>query len=218
MAGDVPPVRHRTQRRCLGTAARDGDRAARVEGAARRHVDRIGRIAFQDQPLLRRPGRRDRRNQRARVGVRRRREQPVGIATLDDAAEIHHRHFVAHLADHAQIVADEEIGEAHLRLQVEQEIDDLRLDRHVERRDRLVADQEPRLGRQRAGQHDPLALAARELMRIAVEVVRLQADRPQDRQRLVAPLGRRADGWITSGSMTCLPTAIRRSSAANGSW
>ena len=31
-------------------------------------------------------------------------------------------------------------------------------------------------------------------MRIAVEVVRLQPDRLQDRQRLVAPLGRRADG------------------------
>ena len=31
-------------------------------------------------------------------------------------------------------------------------------------------------------------------MRIALEVMRLQADRLQDRQRLVAPLGGRADG------------------------
>ena len=41
-----------------------------------------------------------------------------------------------------QIVRDEQIGQLQLLLQVHQQIDDLRLHRHVERRDRFVEDQE----------------------------------------------------------------------------
>ena len=48
---------------------------------------------------------------------------------------------------------------------VGQQVEDLRLDRDVERRDRLVEDQHARLGRQRAGDRDPLALAARQRAR-----------------------------------------------------
>ena len=47
-----------------------------------------------------------------------------------------------------------------LLLQVLQQVDDLRLDRDVERGDRLVADDEVGLGGQRAGDADALALAA----------------------------------------------------------
>ena len=52
-------------------------------------------------------------------------------------------------------------------LQILQQVDDLRLDRHVERRDRLVADDQVGLGSERAGDADALALAAGELVRIA---------------------------------------------------
>ena len=62
-------------------------------------------------------------------------------------------------------------------LQVLQQIDDLRLDRDVERRDRLVAHDQLRLDRERARDADALALAAGEFVRIAAHVVGLQADR-----------------------------------------
>ena len=72
---------------------------------------------------------------------------------------------------HAEIVRDEQIGEAELVLQVLQQVDHLRLDRHVERRDRLVADDQLGLERQRAGDADALALAAGEFVRVAAHVV-----------------------------------------------
>ncbi len=51
----------------------------------------------------------------------------------------------------------------------------LRLHRDVERRDRLVGDQELGLDRQRARDADPLALSAGELVRIAAERLRIHA-------------------------------------------
>src|SRR6266702_4290632 len=57
-------------------------------------------------------------------------------------------------------MGDEEIAEAEPLLEVEQQVDDLRLHRHVERRYRFVADDEVRLQRQRARDADALSLAA----------------------------------------------------------
>ena len=45
---------------------------------------------------------------------------------------------------HREVVGDEQVGEAELLLQVFEQVDDLRLDRDVERRDRLVADDQLR--------------------------------------------------------------------------
>src|SRR2546422_3905280 len=56
-----------------------------------------------------------------------------------------------------------------LILQVLQQVQDLRLDRHVERRHRLVADENLRLQGEAAGDCDPLSLAAGELVRILEE-------------------------------------------------
>ena len=76
----------------------------------------------------------------------------------------------------AEVVGDEQVGQAELVLQVVEQVDDLRLDRDVERRDRLVGDDELRVQRERAGDADALALAARELVRVAVAVLRREAD------------------------------------------
>ena len=65
-----------------------------------------------------------------------------------------------------QVVRDEEVGELQPLLQIQQQVHDLRLHRDVERRDRLVGDDERRLQRERARQADALALAAAELVRI----------------------------------------------------
>src|SRR5579885_2745541 len=51
-------------------------------------------------------------------------------------------------------------------LQIEQQIEYLRLDRDIEGADRLIGDQQSRLRRQRPRDTDALALAAREIGRI----------------------------------------------------
>ena len=69
--------------------------------------------------------------------------------------------------------------QAQRALQVFHEVEHLRLHAHVQRRGRLVADQELGLGRQRAGDRNALALAARELVRVLDAVLRREADRLQ---------------------------------------
>ena len=59
-------------------------------------------------------------------------------------------------------------GEAELVLQVLEQVDDAGLDRDVERRHRLVEHEQLRVERERAGDADALALAAGELVRVAV--------------------------------------------------
>ena len=66
---------------------------------------------------------------------------------------------------------------ARAALQVAQQVEDLRLDRDVERRDRLVGDEQLGVERERARDADALALAARELVRVAVVVLGVQPDR-----------------------------------------
>jgi hypothetical protein len=103
------------------------------------------------------------------VGMLRMVEHLVDGTLLDDAALGHHADPVGHLANDAEVVGDEQQRHAVARLQRLQELQDLRLDGDVERRRRLVGDQEVGLVGQRHGDHHALALAARELMRIGVE-------------------------------------------------
>jgi hypothetical protein len=63
-------------------------------------------------------------------------------------------------------VGDEDEGQTEFVLEVEQKIEHLRLDRFVERRDRLVEDQEPWLERKAAGDVDALPLPARNFVRV----------------------------------------------------
>ena len=86
---------------------------------------------------------------------------------LDDAAEVHDRDPVRDVPDDREVVRDEQVREVELVLQRLEQVDDLRLDRDVERGDRLVRDDEVRVDGERAGDADPLALAAGELVRVA---------------------------------------------------
>ena len=72
-------------------------------------------------------------------------EQLLGVGDLDQLADVHHRDAVADVLDDAQVVGDEQVGQAELVLQVLEQVEDLRLDRDVERRDRLVADDQLRV-------------------------------------------------------------------------
>ena len=71
------------------------------------------------------------------------------------------------MLDHAEIVADEQIGEVEVGSELHEEIQHLRLDRDVERGDRFVADQQLGLDGQRTRDADARALAAGELVRKA---------------------------------------------------
>ena len=183
------PVSTGLQRRLLDAAAVEGVGAAGVEAAALGRVDRARHVALQDDALARR--RRARAPARPRAAPRcRGASERAKIAPLrrhlDDLAEIHHRDAVGHVLDDGEVVADEQERQAELLLQVLQQVDDLRLDRDVERRDRLVADDEVGLGRERAGDADALALPAGELVRPAVHRVARQPHRVHQAPRPVS--------------------------------
>ena len=91
-----------------------------------------------------------------------------------------------------------------------EQLEHLRLHRHVERRHRLVGDQQLGLHGERAGDADALALAAGELVRIAVERVRDRAapvsiSLRARRQRLVA----RRPKFIGPSMIDCADRAAR---------
>jgi hypothetical protein len=100
---------------------------------------------------------------------------------------------VGNLRDHAEVVRDEQHAGAVRAHQLADQREDLRLRRDVERGRRLVGDQQRGLEHQRHRDHDPLPLAARQLMRIGGDHARRigQLDRADDRQHLRAAVRRR---------------------------
>lgn len=99
-----------------------------------------------------------------------------GLTLFDDVAAIKQIDPIADLAQHGEIVRDEQEGQAVLGLDALEQIEDLRLHRDVERRARFVADEQLRLDREGAGDGNPLALAAGKGGRQAIDAAGLQAD------------------------------------------
>ena len=102
-----------------------------------------------------------------------------------------HADAVGDVLDHRQVVGDEQIGRARLLLDVLHQVDDLRLNRHVQRRDALVGDDELRVHDKGAGNADALTLAAGELVGVALGVFRCKAHLRQNLLYLLAALGLR---------------------------
>ena len=182
------------ERRRFGRAARLRVRAAGAKAAARRRVDRARHVALQYHPL--------RRARRARAP-----ESPRAAPACTGGAAartaralaaystMRPRYMTATRAamclTTARSCAMNTYGEPEALLQVHQQVDHLRLDRYVERRHRLVADDQPRLDGERARDADPLPLAAGELVRIALGVLRRQADQAEQLgDAIAAPAGR----------------------------
>ena len=76
------------------------------------------------------------------VGVLRVIEDLVELPVLDDLPRVHHQHPVGDLGDDPEIVGDQDRRQAASRLRSSDQVEDLGLDRHVERRGRLVGDQQ----------------------------------------------------------------------------
>jgi hypothetical protein len=102
-----------------------------------------------------------------------------GGSALDESAAFHDRDAVAETPDYLEVVGYQDQGELELLPQVRDQIEDLRLDRHVEGGYGLVEDQEPRFRGQSAGDRDPLAFAARKLRGVAPRGPFVQTDLPE---------------------------------------
>ncbi len=101
-----------------------------------------------------------------------------------------------------EIVADEDHGDAVLLLKVAQQVDDLRLDRDVERRNRLVADQKLRARRQVRARSRRADAGRRTVRADSARPARASA-RPRvinSATTLRAMFLRSADRWISRGS------------------
>src|SRR5215218_4304204 len=123
----------------------------------------------------------------------RRLEQLLTRRNFDEQSQVHDGYTVSEVPHDFEIVRDEEIRDAAFALQFREQVHDLCLHRHVERRDRLVAYHETRFGNERAGDVDTLLLAARELVRIALGELARKADRREHFQHTRAALLRCAD-------------------------
>ena len=124
--------------------------------------------------------------QGAGVGVLRARENLCDRALLDLAAGEHHDDPVGDLGDHGHVVGDEQDRHPDLLLQELDQVEDLGLDRDVEGGRGLVGDQQRRAAGERHRDHRALAHAARELVRVLVELALGlgQADELQHLERL----------------------------------
>ena len=96
------------------------------------------------------------------------------------------------MAHDAKVVGDEQVAEPEPVLEHLEQVDDLRLDRYVQRRDRLVGDDQLGPDGQGAGDADALSLAAAELMGIPARVRGIQAHRFEQVGHAVSPFPPRA--------------------------
>ena len=122
------------------------------------------------------------------------------------------------MANDAQVMGDKQIGQSELFLKILEHIDDLRLNGNIERGDRLIADDELGIDRQRSRNTDSLALTAGELMRIAVCVLAVESDalKKGDYAVVAAPALLAARWWISMGSPTISPYGHARVKARIG--
>ena len=160
-----------------------------AETTTRGRVRRTGHITLEHDPSPILPpcriGDRNCGKERLRVRVRRVVVDLILVALLDDFAEIHHGDAIAEMAHHRQVVSDEQVGNAELVLDVFEEIHHLCLHRDVQCRDRLVGDDDAGIDRKGSRNTNPLALTAGELVRIPIDVVRVE---PDDLEQLLRSL------------------------------
>ncbi|WP_337827018.1 hypothetical protein [Pseudonocardia sp. UM4_GMWB1] len=69
-------------------------------------------------------------------------EQLADLRLLHDLPGVHHHDPLAHLGDHAEVVGHQQDAHPELGLHARQQLEDLRLDRHVQGGGRLVGDQQ----------------------------------------------------------------------------
>jgi hypothetical protein len=175
VTGHLVPGPETAQDRGLCSAAGYRERAAWVEDASGRWIRGVWRITWQYDPAAA-SGDFDfgyRGSQRAGVGVRRGAQQDIGRADLGDLAQIEHRNLIAQLADHAEVMGDQQVGQLPFRAQPGDKFQDVRLGPDVEGAGGLVQHEQPWLHAERPGDGHALALAAGQLVRVPLGEGRL---------------------------------------------
>ena len=95
---------------------------------------------------------------------------------LDNFAVPHHRSLVAHMRHHREIMRHHHIGQPMFTAQVTKQVQDFGLHGHVQRRGRLIQQQDLRFRGQGARNRHPLPLATGQLVRVAKAESWPQAD------------------------------------------
>ena len=219
----------------LALAHREADAVHRLDVADRPPQQAaLDREVHLDVPRRRTTGRRRRRPAAARPWAR----PPAGAGCrdagaranialdrpgLDDLARpVMTQTRSATLRTIVQVVGDQQQRHAEPALQIAaSSCQDLRLDGDVERGGRLVGDQQVGLVGERHGDHHPLALAARELVRVGVEPRLGVGDADAGAAaRACAPAPRRRPRRLCSSraSPTCRSTVCSGLSEVIGSW
>ncbi|CAB4633290.1 unannotated protein [freshwater metagenome] len=88
---------------------------------------------------------------------------------FDDASALHDKNVVSHVGDNAHVVGDEDDARSETLVERSKQIENFRLNRHVESRRRLVGDEYLGVTRNRLGNHRTLALATGQLVRVRIE-------------------------------------------------
>ena len=154
---DVPGTDDHVGREHGGARRRHlAKRAAGMEGAAVGPVHERGRLTVDPEQrgvpsTLVEAG--QRRQQPERVGMARRGKEGVDGCALDAAAGVEHDDPVGEPGDHAEVVGDEQDRRARALADPLEHVEDLGLQRHVERGRRLVHDEQRRVVGQRHGEH-----------------------------------------------------------------
>ena len=180
------------ERRCIRPAASQAPAAARRERTALESRGEIGRRALdRGQRRLPRTIEAGERTQEAdRVGMGRVGKERLGRSELDQSPRVHDRKPVGETGHDAQVVGDDQDGHPELCPKPPQQVQDLGLDRHIERGRRLVGDEQAGLAAEGHGDHRPLPHPAAELVRVVVDPRRPHSGcRP-------APEARRPASWL----------------------
>ena len=93
----------------------------------------------------------------------------LGLRLFHHLAGVHHHDAVRCFGHHGHVVGDQHQRHAALALQRYQQVENLFLDRDVQRGGRLVGDQQQRVAGDRHGDHHPLVHAAGQLVRERAE-------------------------------------------------
>src|SRR5262245_5589111 len=131
--------------------------------------------------------------QGAGVLVLRRGHDALGRAHLDERATIEHGNLVAHVLDHAKVMGDEDAGNAEIILKIKQQVENLRLNAHVERAYWFIGDDKLGLAGKRCRYRHALALSAGEMARQPPGKRGIETDAPEKVEDAALPVRRSAD-------------------------
>ena len=94
----------------------------------------------------------------------------IFICDLHYPPKVHHCYDIGEMLDDGEVMSYEKKAQAQFFLEVGKQVENLRLYRNIKCADGFVTDYKVRLTHQCAGDTDPLALPAGELVRVAINI------------------------------------------------